>query len=117
MNIEIQIHEIQESDYDTIAESLYPSLKEHVNSSNKFLSGALELLGEFPLKALSVIPQSIKNKLTVYLIDHMKDRLMEQLQKSLNDNGLSLNSENPEIINCDDEIVLTINNLQITKTK
>lgn len=112
MNIEIQIQEI---DYNTIAESLYPSLKQHVSSSNKFLSGLLEILGELPLKTLSVIPQGTKNKLTVFLIDHVKERLMKQLQKCLNDNDLSLDSGIPQIINCDNGIKIAINNLQITK--
>lgn len=40
---------------------------------------------------------------------------MTQLQKSLNDNGFLLTSESPEIINSENDIILTINNVQITK--
>lgn len=116
MNVKIQIQEI---DYNTIGESLYPSLKESICSSNrcskKLLSGLLNILGELPLKTLSIIPQRTKNELTVFLINHVKEKLMAQLQKNLSDNGLLLTSESPEIINSDSNIILTINNIQITK--
>lgn len=116
MNIKIQIQEI---DYDALAESLYPSFKENISSSNrssrKLLSGLLNILGETPLKTLSIIPQSKKTELAVFLINHIKEHLMKQLQERLRDTGISLTSESPEIINCDDDIILTINNLQITR--
>lgn len=116
MNIKIQIQEI---DYNTIGEALYPSLEENICSSKdgskKFLSGLLNILGRTSLKALSIIPQNIKNELTVFLINHFKEQLMTQLQKSLNDNGFLLTSESPEIINSENDIILTINNVQITK--
>lgn len=116
MDIKIQIQEI---DYDAIAKTLYPSLKENIRSSNggskKILSGLLNILGEIPLKALSIIPQHTKNELTVYLINHVKEKLMAQLQKILNENGLLLSLESPEIINSDSNIIVTINNVQITK--
>ncbi len=116
MNIKIQIQEI---DYNAIGESFYPTFKKNICSSNhssqKLLSGLLNILGEVPLKTLSIIPQNTKNKLTVFLVNHFKEQLMTQLQKALSDNGFLFTSESPEIINSDNDIILTINNIQITE--
>lgn len=111
MNIKIQIQEI---DYSTIAESLYPSLKEKISSSKKFLSGLFKILGEIPLKALSIIPQNKKSELTVFLLNQVKKDIMEQLQEQLSDKGILLASEEPEITNCDNDIMITVNDVQIT---
>lgn len=118
MNIKIQIQEI---DYNAIGEALYPSLKKNICSlkgdSKKLLSGLLNILGELPLKTLSIIPQNTKNEITVFLINHVKEQLMAQLQKNLSDSGILLTSKSPEIINSGNDIILTIDNIQITKGK
>lgn len=112
MNIKI---ELQEIDYNTIAEALYPSLKKNASSSNKFFSGLLRLLGDIPLKLLSLSTQKQKNAIAVFLLDNKKEYLMEQLQEILASNEILLTSENPEISNCENNINLTINNVQIAR--
>lgn len=112
MNIKIQL---QEMDYNTIAESLYPVLKKNVSSSNKFLSGLLQVLGDIPLKILSLSTQKQKNAIAAFLLDNKKEYFMEQLQELLAGNGILLTSENPEISNCEDNINITINNVQIAR--
>lgn len=114
MNIKIQVQEI---DYSTIAESLYPSLKKKMSSSKKFLSGLFKILGEIPLKALSIVPQNKRNELTVFLLNHVKKNLIEQLQENLSANGVLLTLEDLEITDCDNDIIINVNNVQISKNQ
>lgn len=112
MNIKIQLQEV---DYNAIAESLYPFLKRNVSSSNKFLSGLFQLLGDIPLKLLSLSTQKQKDAIATFLLDSKKEYLMEQLRELLASNEILLTSENPEIGNCEDNISIIINNVQITR--
>lgn len=116
MNIKIQLQEI---DYNTIAESFYPSfLKKNASSSNKFHSGLfrlLQLLGDLPLKTLSLSTQKQKNGIAAFLLNNKKEFLMKQLQELLASNEILLTSEDPEISDCEDNITITINNVQITR--
>lgn len=50
------------------------------------------------------------------MLNHVKKNLIEQLQEYLSANGVLLTLEDLEITDRDNDIIINVNNIQISKT-
>lgn len=99
MTIKIELGEVN---YESIMESVIPMLKEKSQTSSKgsirFGANILEMLGDIPVKFLSLIPRKKKDEILICFINNYKEKIRAQLQNSLKEKGIEIDINSIEIL-------------------